>query len=300
MRLAQREARHKTVKEREMTMREIPEIVYTHGGKFHADDVFATALLQMLRPDITVRRVMKLPEGFDGFAYDIGWGEFDHHQADAPVRENGVPYAAFGLLWREYGASLLGETEAARLDERFIQPIDLDDNTGCGGAIPEMIADFNPVWDSGVEPDDRFWEAVALARQVLQNRIGFVLSIGRAYQVVKAGLREMEDRILVLEDYCPWKAFAVKSPAKFAVYPSQRGGWSGQCVPEPEGSGALKCPFPEEWAGKPAEELVRLTGIRTLRFCHNNRFLVAADTKEDARAACLLALRLAEERKVRE
>ena len=49
-----------------------------------------------------------------------------------------------------------------------------------------------------------------------------------------------------------------------------------------------------------AEELVRLTGIRTLRFCHNNRFLVAADTKEDARAACLLALRLAEERKVRE
>ena len=65
MRLAQREARHETVKEREMTMREIPEIVYTHGGKFHADDVFATALLQMLRPDVTVRRVMKLPEGFE-------------------------------------------------------------------------------------------------------------------------------------------------------------------------------------------------------------------------------------------
>ena len=258
-------------------MRELPDIAYTHAGRFHADDVFSAALLKILKPDITIRRVPALPEDFSGFAFDIGWGEFDHHQTGAPVRENGVPYAAFGLLWREFGPSILGEVEAGRLDERFIQPIDLDDNTGCGGVIPDIIADFNPRWDSADEPDQRFAQAVELA-----------------YKVVKAGLKAMEDKILVLDVCCPWKPFAAKSPAKFAVYPSQRGGWSAQCVPTPEGGG-LKCPFPREWAGKTARELSALTGLATIRFCHNNRFLVAADTKEDARAACLLALKAAKE-----
>ena len=32
----------------------IPANGFTHAGKFHADDVFATALLQILRPDIKI------------------------------------------------------------------------------------------------------------------------------------------------------------------------------------------------------------------------------------------------------
>ncbi len=275
-------------------MRELPDVAYTHAGRFHADDVFSAALLKILKPDIAIRRVPALPEDFSGFAFDIGWGEFDHHQSGAPARENGVPYAAFGLLWREFGPSILGEVEAGRMDERFVQPIDLDDNTGCGGVIPDIIADFNPRWDSEDPPDRRFDQAVELARQILQNRLDCILATGRAYKVVKAGLKKMKDKILVLDVCCPWKPFAAKSAAKFAVYPSQRGGWSAQCVPAPEGGG-LKCPFPQEWAGKTAEELSALTGLETIRFCHNNRFLVAAGTKEDARAACLLALKIAKE-----
>lgn len=279
-------------------MRDIPDTVYTHAGRFHADDVFGAALLRILKPGVEVRRVYKLPEDFSGLAFDIGWGEFDHHQAGAPVRENGVPYAAFGLLWREFGPSLLGKTEALRLDERFIQPLDLDDNTGCGGPIPDLIADFNPLWDSETDADSRFFEAVELAQRVLQNRLDAVRAIGRAYQVVKAGMKAMEDRIITLDIYCPWKPFVTKSPARFVVYPSQRGGWSGQCVPfAAEKGGGLKLPFPAAWAGRTHEELVALTGIETLRFCHNNRFLVAADTKEDARAACLLAIEEAEKEK---
>ncbi len=271
-------------------MREIPEVVYTHAGRFHADDVFGAALLKILKPEVAIRRVFQLPEDFDGMAFDIGWGEFDHHQSGAPVRENGVPYAAFGLLWREYGASILGETEAGRLDERFIQPIDLDDNTGCGGVIPEMIADFNPRWDSEEEPDQRFAQAVELARQILQNRLDCILATGRAYRLVKDAMKAMKDGIVVLNTYCPWKPFVPKSPAKFVVYPSQRGGWSGQAVPTPEKDGTLKCPFPAAWSGRSQEELFALTGTPAPRFCHNNPFLVAAQSMEDARAACLLAL----------
>ena len=65
--------------------------------------------------------------------------------------------------------------------------------------------------------------------------------------------------------------------------------------PRPGEGGSLKCPFPAEWAGKTPEELRALTGIPTLRFCHNNRFLIAADTKEDAAAACRLAQKAAGE-----
>ena len=78
----------------------IPANGFTHAGKFHADDVFATALLQILRPDIKITRGFTVPDDFDGIVYDIGFGMFDHHQEPREYRANGVPYAAFGLLWR--------------------------------------------------------------------------------------------------------------------------------------------------------------------------------------------------------
>ena len=70
----------------------VPARGFTHGGKFHADDVFATALLRILRPDFKVQRGFEVPDDFDGIVYDIGGGMFDHHDADRPLRPNGVPY----------------------------------------------------------------------------------------------------------------------------------------------------------------------------------------------------------------
>ena len=108
----------------------IPANGFTHAGKFHADDVFATALLQILRPDIRITRGFVVPDGFDGIVYDVGYGMFDHHQEPREYRANGVPYAAFGLLWRVLGPGLVGERQARLIDENFIQPLDLNDNTG--------------------------------------------------------------------------------------------------------------------------------------------------------------------------
>ena len=50
----------------------IPANGFTHAGKFHADDVFATALLQILRPDIKITRGFVVPDGFDGIVYSRG------------------------------------------------------------------------------------------------------------------------------------------------------------------------------------------------------------------------------------
>ena len=71
-----------------------------------------------------------MPDDFTGIVFDIGRGEFDHHQKDSRIRENGVPYAAFGLLWEAVGADILGEELAVKFDESFVQPLDNNDNTG--------------------------------------------------------------------------------------------------------------------------------------------------------------------------
>lgn len=272
-------------------MCKIPNQAVTHAGRFHADDVFSTALLRILNPQIQVQRVPQLPEGFAGLAFDIGWGEFDHHQQGAPVRENGVPYAAFGLLWRRFGPQLLEAGEARRFDEQFIQPLDLDDNTGCGHPLADAIGSFNPSWDSAEQPDDCFWRAVKVAQEILERRLESVRSIQRAKVVVERALADSQDGIVILERFAPWKGVLAPSPALYVVYPSQRGGYSAQAVPQKEGGNLLKCPFPAAWAGQPAEELRVLTGLPSLRFCHKNQFLVSADRLEDVVAACRLSMR---------
>ena len=69
----------------------IPANGFTHAGKFHADDVFASALLQIIRPDIRITRGFVVPDDFDGIVYDIGFGMFDHHQEPREYRANGIP-----------------------------------------------------------------------------------------------------------------------------------------------------------------------------------------------------------------
>ena len=76
----------------------IPDRAFTHAGKFHADDVFSAALLRYLNPAIRIERGFEVPSDYDGLVFDIGDGMFDHHAAGSPVRPNGNPYAAFGLL----------------------------------------------------------------------------------------------------------------------------------------------------------------------------------------------------------
>ena len=105
----------------------------THGGVFHADDVFATVLLHRLHPKWRFCRAAELPVPIPDKAifYDIGGGEFDHHQANySETRQNGVKYAAFGLLWRAFGTDLLckqgvsfPETAFALFDEGLVSSV---------------------------------------------------------------------------------------------------------------------------------------------------------------------------------
>ena len=143
---------------------------FTHGGKFHADDVFSAALLFYINPEITILRGNRVPDDFDGIVFDIGRGAYDHHQRDSRVRENGVPYAAFGLLWEAVGAEILGEELAEEFDEAFVQPLDHNDNTGEKNELANLIGNFNPTWDAQGGNDEAFFQAVSVAGMILENK----------------------------------------------------------------------------------------------------------------------------------
>src|SRR5512133_1817579 len=113
-------------------------LIGTHGGKFHADEVFACATLQLLYPDANIIRTRDLSTlrtcniRVDvGSRYDFCNNDFDHHQNGfEEVRPNGIKYSSFGLIWRHFGLKVCNnDSELFQLlDDRLVQPIDASDN----------------------------------------------------------------------------------------------------------------------------------------------------------------------------
>lgn len=265
---------------------------FTHGGIFHADDVFSTALLKILNPDIKILRGFSVPKEFSGIVYDIGGGEYDHHQKDSRVRENGIPYAAFGLLWEQFGRLLLCEEDMRKFDRDFIQPIDKADNTGEENAISLIISDKNLTWqEDSSKLEESFESAVKLAKEVLESRFRQITANRNAYEIVHEKAKAHKGKILYLECAMPWKDAVKGMDIFYVIYPSMRGGYNIQAVPADENGKRLKQPFPKSWRGVGIQKLLELTGIEGLTFCHQSGFLCAAATLEGAYSAAELSMK---------
>lgn len=289
----------------------------THSGTFHADEVFATVLLSLLLDNIAVYRINEYRnEAKDSvIVYDVGLGELDHHQAGGNgKRKNGVPYAACGLVWRKYGDKIIEkiginpndiEYFKKQIDKNMIQFIDANDN----GVTPtidveykyvtlaSIIATFNPRWNEKVDSDDKFVEAIELAKIVVKNVFEGEYSKLQAKAIVEKAIEESENNILVLNEFMPWKSLVLNSENEkakeilFVVFPSNRGGYNVYTVPKEEGSFENRKSLPKEWAGLRDEKLQEVTGVKTARFCHNACFICTAETKEDAMKLASLANR---------
>ena len=287
---------------------------FTHSGKFHADDVFSSALLLYLNPQITITRGNRVPEEYDGIVFDIGRGRYDHHQRDSRVRENGVPYAAFGLLWEELGGEILGETLAQRFDEEFVQPLDNNDNTGEKNELASLIGNFNPVWDEteaadGVTEEERdrglsvgFLRAVQVAGMVLENKFARYRADARADEKINQVLAMQETqggdaRILVLPEFVPCQKRLKETDIAFVIFPSNRGGYCIQPQKKPD-SMNYKCSFPKHWLGLENEELQKATGLASAGFCHRGGFLMTVGDEADAIRACEISLEEYEQKPV--
>ena len=274
---------------------------FTHGGKFHADDVFSAALLLYLNPEIQIERGNQVRENYEGIVFDVGRGAYDHHQKDSRVRENGIPYAAFGLLWEVLGAEILGEDLAVQFDESFVQPLDQNDNTGEKNELATLIGNFNPTWDAKGGTDEAFFQAVSVAGMILENKFQRYFGNERADKRVEEVLRAHEadlktgrvpaeqEKILILPEFVPCQKHLSETKIAFVIFPSNRGGYCIQ-PQKREYSMNYKCSFPEEWLGLEKEALEEVTGLESASFCHKGGFLMTTGTLEDAVKACKISL----------
>jgi len=287
----------------------------THPGGFHADDVFALAVLRLVHgPELEIVRTRDAGElAAADLRVDVGGrddpatGDFDHHQrGGAGERPNGIRYASFGLVWREHGPALAGgEEEAQAIDERLVQGVDANDT---GQTIIEtlvedvrplsvsgVVAALNPAWDEELSPEReaaRFEEAVALARGIVEREIAGARAWQRARTLVREALERAEDpRIVELDRNMPWREPVVtgSDAARFVVYPKSDG-WGLQAVPWALGTFENRLSLPEAWAGLSGEELVAASGVAGATFAHPARFYAAAQTREAIYALARAAL----------
>ena len=271
--------------------RKIPDKAFTHGGTFHSDDVFSAALLKMLNQNIVIERGFQVPKNYDGLIFDIGGGEFDHHQIDNEIRENGVPYASFGKLWQAFGNRLVNEDSVRDIDEKLVQSIDLTDNTGQYNPLSMTISDMNPFWhDKNPDFNASFNAAVDMASIILSNNIEQARSREIAKNLAMQAYNNSECKeIIVLDEFIPAAPYLADTNAEFIIYPSNRGGYNVQTIPTTQDGTDSKIPLPESWAGK-GIEAASVSDIDDMTFCHTGRWICATNTLEGAVKAAIVAI----------
>lgn len=286
------------------------KLLVTHNGTFHSDDVFATATLSILFDgDIEVIRTRE-PEMFEkgDYVYDVGGkyeperNRFDHHQiGGAGKRENGIPYAAFGLVWKKFGSEVCGSQEVAdRIEGHLVQAIDAEDNgldtyTIQGPVGPYLLQgivnSFRPTWKEEEDYDEPFMEIVDFAKKFLLRKIEKAKASLEAEKFVRKAYEDSLDKsIIILDDSYPWRTFLVEYPEPLFVVIQKSDKWNVYGVNIEVTTHEIRKPLPASWAGLRDEELARVTGVPDATFCHNGRFLAVAKSKEGAIALAQKAL----------
>lgn len=280
--------------------------IATHSGKFHADDIFAVAVLEIvLDGDVEVIRTRDSEEikradyVVDvGHVYDPDKKMFDHHQeGGAGERKNGIPYASFGLVWKQYGEEICGSRKIADIiDEVLAQPIDAADNgikidtpiheNLHSYGIHDIVLAYRPTWKESNELyDERFNFLVSLAVKLLEREIAVVKDRVLGWEEVERAYQSVEDkRIIILDEKLPWQECLInKKEPLIVVEPASSEGWHAEAtIKSKDDWFERRVYFPEAWAGKRDEELQRASGITDAVFAHRGRFLVVAESKHGA------------------
>jgi uncharacterized UPF0160 family protein len=221
-------------------------IIATHSGKFHADDVFAVAALDIVFPGCELIRTREPAKIRDAdFAVDVGgiWdpqrGRFDHHQKGFEgARESGVVYASAGLVWKEYGARCVALTAeshegyvisaeyaqqiANAIDSDLVQYLDMSDTGAAKNApgsygLSAVISGFNPSWideqasgDVAVAEEfrlEQFRRAMGFMQDIITNAVKYRVGGLLAVDQVRQSEVLEEGRLLLLKNSAlPWSS----------------------------------------------------------------------------------------------
>lgn len=284
--------------------------IATHDSQFHADDLFAVAVLLEVaeKRGETALAVLRLRKREDldkadlvvdvGGIYDPETLRFDHHQTGYNERRpNGASYASFGLVWKHFGKELCSEEVHERVDIKLVQGIDAHD-TGevlvceySNGVRPLFLRDalyrHRPLWNehsSNEDFDRAFNIALVEARSILKRYIQQEEAQVAANEIVRKAYDDASDkRIVELSQLIPFEEEICKYPEPlFVVMKDVIDRWQVRGVPAELNKFAVRQQFPESWAGAREPELEKITGVKGALNCHLKRFVVTTKTKEAA------------------
>jgi uncharacterized UPF0160 family protein len=218
-------------------------IIATHSGKFHADDVWAVTVLDIVFPGCELIRTRD-PEKIRSadFAVDVGgiWdpqtGRFDHHQKGFEgARPSGVVYASAGLAWKTHGAQCVAliakqagseipmeqaQQIAYAIDADLVQYLDMSDtgaarNAPGGYGLSAVISGFNPTWIDEQEAGSvaaaealrltQFRRAMSFMRDIIVNAVKYRVGSLRALEQVRRSEQLEDGRLLFIKNSAlPW------------------------------------------------------------------------------------------------
>ena len=288
-----------------------------HSGVFHADVVFSVAMMKGIIADLEVVRTRDedILATCDLVA-DVGGGAYDHHQMDKKLREDGIPYCAFGLVWQDFGGAYVTNNFEGLTEEQvqevvdtiayeFITQIDASDNGVDVNTyevpittISQVISSFMPHERGKEVLEEGFEEAVKFAsvflKKVVRKEVESYTNFNHIKALIEAQPIE-EKHYLVLDESVAWKEAVLKLDEEekilFVVFEDIGGSWRTQTVPKVSGSFEARRDLPEAWGGLRDEEMDEVTGMSGCIFCHPGRFICGHQTKEGAIALAELAVK---------
>jgi uncharacterized UPF0160 family protein len=304
-------------------------LVVTHGSNYHADDLFAVAVVSMYLKSIGYNESGKandkgkkivIKRSLDpavhkkadilldiGLEYDPETMRFDHHQlGGAGHRENGIPYATFGLVWKHFGKKICGsdtsissnslEAIVEYVDKKLVCPMDASDNgvdtfrSLDDRVTPVLLDDYIDAEcileknksTSEQNFDRSFKKLLPFAERVILLYIEKAKSYIEAKKKIDSLYKRSDYKdILVSDQFIPFD-FEDLPQILFYVYKDLRGNWSAKSIRNNSYSYDNRKSFPVEWRGKRDKELADISEVEDAIFCHNSGFLSVSKSKAGA------------------
>ncbi len=206
--------------------------IVTHDGVFHADEVFATALIKLIAKSnneskievVRTRNPKILQEHLEletSIVIDVGNSEFDHHQELKYNTINGeeVPMSSFGLVHKKFLE--LGLISFDKDLQSLVTEIDKADNGVAPSTVSTLIRTFTPNWNdtSDTSMDDAFEKAVKFAKKILKNRLEKTNSSLLAEETIKDEIQNLKKQellygtkrnYLILQNFIPFQETIIK------------------------------------------------------------------------------------------
>lgn len=287
--------------------------IVTHDSKFHADDCFAVATLEIYldrlgeKYKVIRSRDPEIIESADyvvdtGSIYDEDLNRYDHHQPEFTDKGYlSIPYSSFGLVWKHFGKEICDNNKNVwtKIRNEFVTVMDANDNgiSTANEAIPGLspidpetfLFQFRPLFTERTDANlyKGFLQAVEFAKGFLQRAIKIELnneSLREDFeQVIKSKknvLKTDSIKALILPKPIPWKDFLDEdNDFEFVIFEREDGKWMAQAVEPKKGKMGVKF-FKKTWAGLRDEELSDKAGVKDLIFYHKTGYILVGKTKD--------------------